>query len=128
MMDKQKQELRAKALEFRNHVEFWGYASGFYPEFMIEMANGYLAYLEAKQLGFIRAEDAALLPFERAHTCVEVAVYSSRSFDTDQPVYTAPQVPIALPRINHPAQFDYADKVAEVLKANGLKVVGYDYE
>ncbi|HCZ5289039.1 TPA: hypothetical protein O3J34_004286 [Salmonella enterica subsp. enterica serovar Saintpaul str. CFSAN004154] len=38
----------------------------------------------------------------------------------------APVVPILLPRINHPAQFDYADQVAKVLKDNGLKVVGHD--
>lgn len=36
--------------------------------------------------------------------------------------------PIALPRVQHPAQFDYADKVAEVLKSKGLKVAGYDDE
>ncbi|MDR9909382.1 hypothetical protein [Enterobacter hormaechei] len=38
----------------------------------------------------------------------------------------APVVPILLPRINHPAQFDYAGQVAKVLKDNGLKVVGHD--
>ncbi|MCJ7341787.1 hypothetical protein LPQ20_20835 [Klebsiella pneumoniae] len=38
----------------------------------------------------------------------------------------APVLPILLPRINHPAQFDYADQVAKVLKDNGLKVVGHD--
>lgn len=38
----------------------------------------------------------------------------------------APVLPILLPRINHPAQFDYADQVAKVLKDNGLKVVGHN--
>lgn len=36
--------------------------------------------------------------------------------------------PITLPRVSHPAQFDYADKVEEVLKTKGLSVTGYDDE
>lgn len=30
--------------------------------------------------------------------------------------------PVKLPRIKHPAQFDYADEVAEVLKSHGIEV------
>lgn len=41
---------------------------------------------------------------------------------------TAPPAPVKLPRVNHPAQFDYADKVAEILKANGLRVAGHEDE
>lgn len=57
-----------------------------------------LEALQAEPLGYIRDEDAALLPFERKHTCVEVAVYNQQSFSTDSPVYTAP--PVAAPAVH----------------------------
>lgn len=57
-----------------------------------ELARIALASLKAGPLGYIRYEDAALLPFERKHTCVEIAVYKQQSFSTDSPVYTAPPV------------------------------------
>ncbi|MGM5532519.1 hypothetical protein ACP3UV_22040 [Mixta calida] len=56
---------------------------------------------------------------ENLNSClITVAKYSGPD--------AAPPAPVTLPRVNHPAQFDYADKVAEVLKAKGLKVDGYD--
>lgn len=54
--------------------------------------------------------------------------FNSCGDDIRRIVYAAPPAPVTLPRVNHPAQFDYADKVAEILKANGLKVVGHEDE
>ncbi|WP_293648421.1 hypothetical protein [uncultured Pantoea sp.] len=82
-----------------------------------------LAALTAEPLGYIRDEDAALLPFERKHTCVEVAVYKQQSFSTDSPVYTVP--PVAAPAVPDGWQLVPVEPTPKMLVA-GILVTEYD--
>lgn len=50
--------------------------------------------------------------------------YAGENLPVDTKLYTraSPAVPVKLPKINHPAQFDYAEKVIEALKVAGVEV------